>query len=133
DTFPNGKVNEVELQPGDRHVVELGGGGGYGDPLDRPVERVVADVRAGYVTETSARARYGVAVWTAADGSVEVDAAATAALRAGGTDRPARRSAGEVRGEGARAQAPDGAPAGSSGADGSARASARAAGRAVGT
>ena len=39
-----------------------GGGGGYGDPRERPVEHVVADVRNGYVSVDRAREDYGVAI-----------------------------------------------------------------------
>ena len=39
-----------------------GGGGGYGDPRERPVEQVVADVRNGYVSLDRAREDYGVAI-----------------------------------------------------------------------
>ncbi len=53
------------------------GGGGYGDPLDRPAARVAADVRRGLVTPRTARLIYGVIL--AADGAV--DEAATAAER----------------------------------------------------
>ena len=83
ETFPNGKVNQVELRAGDRHVVDLGGGGGYGDPLDRPVDRVLADLRAGYVTPTAARNSYGVASRVQEDGSIELDGAATREQRSG--------------------------------------------------
>ncbi len=62
------------------------GGGGWGDPLARPVERVLADVRDGYVSIAGARAHYGVAI----EGDPEldpeglrIDAAATRALRGG--------------------------------------------------
>jgi N-methylhydantoinase B len=39
-----------------------GGGGGYGDPRERPVEQVIADVRNGYVSVDRAREDYGVAI-----------------------------------------------------------------------
>ena len=39
-----------------------GGGGGYGDPRERPVGQVVADVRNGYVSVDRAREDYGVAI-----------------------------------------------------------------------
>jgi len=66
------------------------GGGGYGDPRVRPVERVLADVVNGYVTPESARRDYGVVVRYVGspDAQVrpphtyEVDEAATHALRA---------------------------------------------------
>jgi N-methylhydantoinase B len=69
---------ERELGPGDELRVSSGGGGGYGDPFDRPVEAVVADIRAGYVSVKQSHEIYGVVL--AAD--LSVDAEATAALRA---------------------------------------------------
>jgi N-methylhydantoinase B len=57
------------------------GGGGYGDPLERPVELVWRDVREGYLTTDSARARYGVVITS--DGVAAVaTATAREALRA---------------------------------------------------
>jgi N-methylhydantoinase B len=79
-TFPNGKVGALDLAAGDAHIIELGGGGGYGDPRERPVEKVLNDVRAGYVSPAQARAEYGVVV-TGTDDDVVVDEAATAMLR----------------------------------------------------
>ncbi|HEX7188604.1 MAG TPA: hydantoinase B/oxoprolinase family protein [Actinomycetes bacterium] len=56
------------------------GGGGWGDPLDRPVEQVLRDVRWGKVSTTGARDDYGVVV--AYDGTEPlVDAPATEELR----------------------------------------------------
>jgi N-methylhydantoinase B len=55
------------------------GGGGYGEPRERPAERVAADVADGYVSREAAREAYGVAI--RADGTV--DAAETARLRRG--------------------------------------------------
>lgn len=81
--FANGKVETVSLAPGDCHVVELGGGGGYGDPRQRPAEDVLADVRAGYVSVEAARESYGVVVVTTEDGDHRIDETATAALRHG--------------------------------------------------
>ena len=56
------------------------GGGGWGDPLSRDVERVLSDVIAGKVSRESARADYGVAISGGKD-SPEIDPGATAALR----------------------------------------------------
>ncbi len=55
------------------------GGGGYGDPLERDPELVVRDLRLGYVSREAAERDYGVLVTPA----LELDAAGTAALRAG--------------------------------------------------
>lgn len=43
-----------------------GGGGGYGDPFERPVEHVLEDVRNGLVSLQAARDDYGVAIDAAA-------------------------------------------------------------------
>jgi len=50
------------LQPGDRFKEATGGGGGCGDPLERPAEQVWEDVRDGYITARQARSQYGVAI-----------------------------------------------------------------------
>jgi N-methylhydantoinase B len=55
------------------------GGGGWGDPLTRPPEQVVRDVRDGTVSAAAARETYGVVLTP--DGRA-ADAAATAARRA---------------------------------------------------
>ncbi|MCF8130201.1 MAG: hypothetical protein K9N10_16945 [Deltaproteobacteria bacterium] len=44
------------------HSVRICGGGGYGDPLERDVERVEADVREGYVSLEAAERDYGVII-----------------------------------------------------------------------
>jgi N-methylhydantoinase B len=59
---------------------ELAGGGGWGDPLERDVDKVLADVRNELVSPEAALADYGVVVDTA---SWTVDRAATEAQRAG--------------------------------------------------
>lgn len=58
---------------------QLPGGGGYGDPLERDLGAVARDLRAGLVTVEGAARDYGV---VARGDPPEVDAAATAALRA---------------------------------------------------
>ena len=58
--------------------MEFAGGGGWGDPRERAVERVREDVVRGYVSREAAREDYGVAF---AD-DLSVDARATAQLRA---------------------------------------------------
>jgi N-methylhydantoinase B len=50
----------VSLVPGDRMRITSGGGGGYGNPLERDPARVRRDVRLGYVSRDSALADYGV-------------------------------------------------------------------------
>src|SRR5262245_10004857 len=71
------KIDLLALAPGDVLSIRTPGGGGHGNPLTRPTERVLADVAAGLVTPAHARDAYGVVVTAGA-----VDEAATAALRA---------------------------------------------------
>lgn len=71
-------TSDMEVAGGTRIVINGAGGGGYGDPFEREVEAVVADVLDGYVTAEAAAEYYGVVV-SAETG--EVDADATAALR----------------------------------------------------
>lgn len=70
-------ITAYPLTCGDVVSVRTGGGGGYGDPLDRGVQEVAADVRAGYVTAKQAQDSYGVVIGPDGD----VDANATAAER----------------------------------------------------
>jgi N-methylhydantoinase B len=55
-----GKFDLVELAPGDVISIQSPSGGGYGDPLQRSVEDVTGDIRAGLVTWGKALAEYGV-------------------------------------------------------------------------
>jgi N-methylhydantoinase B len=73
-----GKVGGHLMREGDIVVLRSAGGGGYGDPLTRPAERVAEDVRLGLVSAAAALEFYGVAL--AADG--EADSAGTTARRA---------------------------------------------------
>jgi len=77
DDFPNAKVLVAQLKPGDAFNIRSGGGGGYGSPLERPVDEVRNDVRQGYVTVDRQR------IFTVCDRSrnFEVDVAATEKLR----------------------------------------------------
>jgi N-methylhydantoinase B len=71
---------KFQLQPGDTLIVEGAGGGGYGNPLQRPPELVAQDVARGYVSPEQAREAYGVVV--SADGK-GLDVEATERLRKG--------------------------------------------------
>jgi N-methylhydantoinase B len=62
--------------------VELGGGGGHGDPWSRPPDEVLRDVGEGYVSADRAKIDYGVVV-TPAGRSWQLDEEGTAALRTG--------------------------------------------------
>lgn len=72
-----GKIDVLELEPGD--VIRIGtqGGGGFGDPLERPVDAVARDVADGFVTQATARTSYGVET----DAGGAVDLAETKHLR----------------------------------------------------
>ena len=61
----------------ERLIVEMPGGGGYGDPKSRDPESVAADVRAGFIDRAGAEREYGVVVGEGFD----VDQARTDALR----------------------------------------------------
>ncbi len=54
--------SRVNLRPDDVVDVTLPGGGGYGDPFERELEAVLADVVDGYVSVEAARELYGVEV-----------------------------------------------------------------------
>lgn len=71
-------ATSLKLEPGTRLILITGGGGGWGDPRERPVEKVVEDLLNGYIDETQAREAYGVAI----DPSGRVDEQLTKKLRA---------------------------------------------------
>lgn len=54
------KEQDIKLAPGDRVWVRTPGGGGYGDPLQRPVDAVREDVRLERYSLAEARDLYGV-------------------------------------------------------------------------
>ena len=91
------KVGRLELVEGDRHetirenvikVIKPGdritnmnpGGGGYGNPMERSIDKVLWDVKNGLVSVEGAKADYGVIVTDAT--ALAVDISATEALRA---------------------------------------------------
>lgn len=70
---------DYPLKEGDIFRLDTPGGGGYGDPLARDPERVLADIREGYVSPAAAERDYGVVIDLARR---MVDQAATAKRRA---------------------------------------------------
>lgn len=78
ESFPSGKVLARLLKQGDAYVLRSGGGGGYGSPLERPIDAIEADLREEYISRESAERHYGVVMST--DGR-EIDPAATARHR----------------------------------------------------
>jgi N-methylhydantoinase B len=73
-----GSTDIVPCDPGDIILIQGPGAGGYGNPLDRPVDDVLTDVRRGFVSAARAKSDYGVVIGD----DLVVDAAATARLRA---------------------------------------------------
>jgi N-methylhydantoinase B len=49
-----------KVEPGQRLVLTLPGGGGYGDPSARERDKVRSDVAAGYITAEQAKSDYGL-------------------------------------------------------------------------
>ena len=78
DVIKGARLPTLHLGAGDRVKFITGGGGGFGNSLERPLADVVRDVRGGYITAAQAREQYRVAV---SDAGV-LDEAATKALRA---------------------------------------------------
>ena len=65
--FADGRASDIFGKAAQYHLVKddvarliTGSGGGYGNPLERPVERVQQDVKNGYVTLKQAEEDYGV-------------------------------------------------------------------------
>ena len=79
-TQPDGKQESLlkmaarGLGAGTVVETKTGGGGGNGDPMQRPYEEVARDVKKGFLTPKAARRNYGVAV--EADGTVDESASA---------------------------------------------------------
>jgi N-methylhydantoinase B len=73
----------VPMAAGDRICFDYGGGGGWGDPLDRPASAVLDDVLDEYVSVEGAERDYGVVLTgSLEDLTLEIDEAATALSRA---------------------------------------------------
>ena len=68
----------TQIGPGDVVIMDVAGGGGYGDPLERDPEMIESDVMNEYVSIDSAREDYGVVI---NDETMKIDAEATEKLR----------------------------------------------------
>ncbi|WP_306392261.1 hydantoinase B/oxoprolinase family protein [Telluria beijingensis] len=73
-----GKIDVIHAKEGDLLTIMTPGGGGWGHPFERPLERVLRDVRCGFVSVEAARSQYGVVLDAR---SLAVDEAATRAAR----------------------------------------------------
>jgi N-methylhydantoinase B len=60
--LPNAKVHMRRLNKGDAVTIRAGGGGGFGPAHEREPERVLHDVREGYVSIEAAAEEYGVII-----------------------------------------------------------------------
>jgi N-methylhydantoinase B len=67
ENLPNGKSVSVRLMAGDAFMLRSGGGGGFGNPRERPRADVLRDIEEGYITPERAARDYGVDVVTAHD------------------------------------------------------------------
>jgi N-methylhydantoinase B len=65
-------AGQYRLPAGAVLCIETGGGGGCGNPFDRDIQAVAADVRDGYVSPAQAAEHYGVVL--RADGRVDTEA-----------------------------------------------------------
>ncbi len=76
-------ASNVPVERGETLTYWSAGGGGYGDPLERAVDRVLEDIKDDYVSPVAAREQYGVVVQEIDRRRLryEVDHAATEALR----------------------------------------------------
>ncbi|MEN6368881.1 MAG: hydantoinase B/oxoprolinase family protein [Thermotogota bacterium] len=72
------KISNLPLAKGEVVSFQGGGGGGYGNPLDRDPAAVADDVANGYVSLEAARSDYGVSL---DPGTLAVDRTATTTLR----------------------------------------------------
>ncbi len=53
------KDENVEMRPGDSVCVSTPGGGGWGDPRERPTALVARDIALGYISLEKAQELYG--------------------------------------------------------------------------
>ena len=72
------RVHDYQLKPGDVWLLETPGGGGYGNPMERDAQAVLADLKNGFVSLSAAEKRYGVVIDPK---RMEVDLVATSAAR----------------------------------------------------
>jgi N-methylhydantoinase B len=72
------KCDQIKVEPGDQLIFQTAGGGGWGDPFQRPVEKVHTDVLRELISADKARRDYGVVLDPQ---TLQVDEAATQTLR----------------------------------------------------
>ena len=57
-----GKAAQYHMKKGDVASLMTATGGGYGNPMERPVEMVIDDLKNGYITPEIAEKSYGITV-----------------------------------------------------------------------
>jgi N-methylhydantoinase B len=72
---------DYPLKDGDIVRLDTPGGGGFGDPLTREPERVLADLREGYISVAATERYYGV-VLVESENALAIDEDATGRKRA---------------------------------------------------
>jgi N-methylhydantoinase B len=70
--MPKAKIFGVRLRQGDAYLMQSGGGGGFGSPLERDPKLVARDVKEGYVSADAAHKEYGVIA--SPDGVLDLEA-----------------------------------------------------------
>jgi N-methylhydantoinase B len=74
------RFGDFRLQHDNIIRIERPGGGGLGDPFKRPTDKLIDDVRQGYISLDAARSQYGVALgWR--DGELTINEGETSILR----------------------------------------------------
>ncbi len=73
-----GKIDILQMQPGDRLRMITPSGGGFGDPFQRDPEAVLAETADRLLSADQARAQYGVAI---TGGTIDPAASSNAAQR----------------------------------------------------
>lgn len=58
--FSSGKVLARQLLAGDAYILRSGGGGGYGSPLKRDIDKVIFDLDEKYISKENAEKFYGI-------------------------------------------------------------------------
>jgi N-methylhydantoinase B len=79
---PVGKISGYNVQPDERLELYMGGGGGWGNPLERPAQKVLSDVNGGYISCECAEQDYGVVIKEIGPHRYEFDPKRTRTLRA---------------------------------------------------
>ena len=67
------KEQDISMAPGDMVWVRTPGGGGYGNPFNRPLQAVFKDVSLGRVSIEQARKFYGVIIEVTGEGKLSLD------------------------------------------------------------